>query len=103
MGLTHRATERALPLLRADFDVVVCDLMGGPTGPERVAGRLAQLDWLLIAVTPDVEPVEATAQFLEQFARARDGEIAASVRVGIVATGDEGSVGDGVHRARRPT
>ena len=94
VGMTRRGTERVLPLLRAEFDVVVCDLIGGPTGPERVAGRLAPLDWLLIAVTPDVEPVEATAHFLDRFAEARDrGDIAASVRLGIVATGDEGSVG----------
>jgi hypothetical protein len=93
VGVTQRAMEQALPQLRAHFDVVVCDLMGGPGGPTRGVGRLAQLDWLLIALTPDVEPVEATACFLERLAAARErGEVAPSVRVGIVATGDEGSV-----------
>jgi cellulose biosynthesis protein BcsQ len=90
----YKATAQALPRLRADFDVVVCDLVVGPSGPTRVAGRLEQLDWLLIAVTPDVEPVEAAARFLEHFddARAR-GEITKSVQVGIVTTGDEGTTG----------
>ena len=76
----------------ADFDVVVCDLVGGVSGPVRVAGRLDQLDWLLLAVTPDVEPVESAARFLEHFDEARGrGEIAESVQLGVVTTGDEGS------------
>ncbi len=98
VGTTQRAMERALPLLGEVFDVVVCDLMGGPSGPVRVAGGLgglAGLDWLLIAVTPDVEPVEATAGFLEHFAAARSrSEVATTVRVGLVITGDEGSRAD---------
>jgi hypothetical protein len=94
VGVTQRATEQALPQLGAHFDLVVCDLLGGPTGPARVVGRLAALDWLLIAVTPDVEPVEATARFLEQIDRASSrGEIAGNLQVGLVTTGDEGSVG----------
>jgi hypothetical protein len=92
VGATQRAMERALPMLAEVFDVVVCDLMGGPSGPVRVAGGLGGLDWLLVAVTPDVEPVEATAGFLENFAAARSRrEVAATVRVGLVITGDEGS------------
>lgn len=92
IGLAYRAAARALPQLRADFDVVICDLLGGPAGPARVFGRLEQLDWLLLAVTPDVEPVETAARFLEQFDEAVErGDIAPSVRVGIVTTGDEGS------------
>jgi hypothetical protein len=55
-------------------------------------GRLEQLDWLLLAVTPDVEPVEHAARFLEQFDEATErGDIATSVRVGVVITGDESS------------
>jgi len=93
VGLTQRATEQALPHLRAHFELVVCDLIGGPAGAARVVGRLAALDWLLIAVTPDVEPVEATARFLEQLDAARGrGEIACTPAVGIVTTGDESSV-----------
>jgi hypothetical protein len=88
----YRATAHALPLLRAEFDVVICDLVSGASGPTRVAGRLEHLDWLLLAVTPDVEPVEAAARFLDHFDDARSrGEIADSVQLGIVTTGDEGS------------
>jgi cellulose biosynthesis protein BcsQ len=91
-GLATRAAARALPHLRADFDVVVCDLPVGPAGPGRVLGDLAQLDWLLVAVTPDVEPVEHTARFFDQLdAAVARGEVASSVRVGVVTTGDEGS------------
>jgi len=94
VGATQRATERVLPMLRDRFDVVVCDLMGGPSGPRRVAGGLGQIDWLLVAVTPDVEPVAATAAFLEQLdAGRRRREVATTVRVGLVVTGDEGSAG----------
>jgi cellulose biosynthesis protein BcsQ len=88
----YRGVADALPRLRADFDTVVCDLVGAVSGPVRVAGRLDQLDWLLLAVTPDVEPVESAARFLEQLDEARRrGEIAASVQLGVVTTGDEGS------------
>jgi hypothetical protein len=88
----HRGVARALPRLRTDFDVVVCDLVGGASGPARVAGRLDHLDWLLLAVTPDVEPVESAARFLEHFDEARGrGEISPSVQLGVVTTGDEGS------------
>jgi len=87
-----RATAHALPLLRAEFDVVICDLVTGASGPTRVAGRLEHLDWLLLAVTPDVEPVEAAARFIDHFDDARGrGEIADKVQLGIVTTGDEGS------------
>ena len=54
-----------------------------PSGPARVVGgRLDQLDWLLLAVTPEVEPVEAAARFVEQFAdgAATAGDVAESVR-----------------------
>ena len=92
IGLAYQAAARALPQLRADFDVVVCDLPGGPAGAARVLGRLEQLDWLLVAVTPDVEPVESAVRFLAQLDEAVDrGDVAASVRIGIVTTGDEGS------------
>ena len=94
IGLTQRAIEHALPRLRGRYDIVVVDLVGGPTGPERAVGRLNHLDWLLVAVTPDVEPVEATAGFLERFDAARaSGEISGAPAIGIVTTGDEGSVG----------
>ena len=44
VGRVRFAVERALPELRAGFDVVVCDLPGGPSGPKgastiRKAGR----------------------------------------------------------------
>jgi len=93
VGATHRALRSVLPALRAEFDVVVCDLVGGPAGPARVmSDRLDQLDWLLVAVTPEVEPVKAAARFLEQFEEARaSGRVADSVRLGVVTTGDEGS------------
>jgi hypothetical protein len=91
-GLASRAGRRALPHLRAEFDVVVCDLPSGAAGPGRVFGRLEQLDWLLVAVTPDVEPVERAVEYFEHFdAAVVRGEIAPSVRVGVVTTGDESS------------
>jgi hypothetical protein len=95
VGRAHRALGPALAELRSHFDVVVCDLVGGPSGPARVlSDRLAQLDWLLLAVTPEIEPVEAAARFVEQFESARVcGHVAGSVRLGIVTTGDEGSTG----------
>ena len=92
IGLAYRAAAKAMPQLRDDFDIVICDLLGGPAGAARVFGRLEHLDWLLLAVTPDVEPVESAARFLQQFDEATErGDIAESVRVGIVTTGDESS------------
>jgi hypothetical protein len=92
IGTAYRAAARALPRLRADFDVVVCDLPAGPGGAARVLGRFEHLDWLLVAVTPDVEPVESAVRFLAQLDEAVGrGDVAASVRIGIVTTGDEGS------------
>lgn len=95
VGLTHRATDRALRQLRDDFDVIICDLVGGPSGPARaVSGRLEQLDWLLLAVTPDHESVSDAAHFLDELRQLQDnGDIAEAVRVGVVITGDESSVG----------
>jgi hypothetical protein len=94
VGLTRRATHRALHQLRRDFDVVVCDLVGGPGGPARVVtGRLDQLDWLLVAVTPAPAAVSDAAQFLAECRAARDrGDIAPTLGIGVVTTGDEGSV-----------
>ena len=37
-GLAYRGAMRALPHLRSNFDVVVCDLPAGPAGPGRVFG-----------------------------------------------------------------
>lgn len=94
VGLTRRATEPALSRLRDDFDVVICDLVGGAGGPAMVNGRLEQLDWLLLAVTPEEEPVAEAAQFLDRFtARQNRGDIAATVDIAVVTTGDEGSIG----------
>ena len=91
-SLAARAASRALPHLRANFDVVVCDLPPGPVGPGRVLGALEQLDWLLVAVTPDVEPVEHAAHMFEYLDAAIErAEVASSVRIGVVTTGDEGS------------
>lgn len=93
VGLTRRATERALRELRDDFDVVVCDIAGGTSGPTVVNGHLDQLDWLLVAVTPEAEPVADAVRFLDHLEAAQDrGEISGSVRFGVVTTGDEGSI-----------
>jgi Mrp family chromosome partitioning ATPase len=93
VGPAHRGVGCVLPALRETFDIVICDLVCGPSGPARVvSNRLEQLDWLLLAVTPQRAPVEAAGRFVDQFEEARDrGHVAASVRLGIVATGDEGS------------
>jgi len=93
VGLTRRATERALRRLRLDFDVVVCDLLGGPDGPARVVGgRLDPFDWLLVAVTPQLGPVAYAARCIVELRKSSDnGEIAATVGIGVVITGDEGS------------
>ena len=97
---TGHSAVRALYRLRDHFDVVICDLPP-PTlaaGAGTLDGRLLDgplldgLDWLLVAVTPDVEPVEATAAFLARLDESRRrGEIAGSARVGVVTTGDEAS------------
>jgi cellulose biosynthesis protein BcsQ len=115
--LVSRGALRAVRELRNDFDVVICDLatplgatplgstpLGSRTPSPALAGAF---DWLLVAVTPDVEPVEATAYFLEQLDDARRrGDIAGAPRVGVITTGDEASTDlapDVVARAlRRP-
>jgi hypothetical protein len=93
LGQVRRAAEQATPVLRDGFDLVVWDLLAGPTGPERVVGgRLEALDWLLLAVTPEPGAVAAASHFLEHFGTARArGAVSASLRFGIVCTGDEGS------------
>ena len=84
--------ERALPALRDAFDVIVCDLPGGPSGPGSVLGnRLEQLDWLVLAVTPEPAAVAAASHFLELFETARTRGDVGSVELAIVCTGDENS------------
>ena len=39
VGLTRRASHHALHQLRRDFDVVICDMLGGPSGPSRDGSR----------------------------------------------------------------
>ncbi|MDZ4825236.1 MAG: hypothetical protein SGJ13_02090 [Actinomycetota bacterium] len=94
LGRARLAAERATPVLRAHFDLVVWDLLAGPTGPGRIVGaRLEILDWLLLAVTPEQRSVRAAAHFLEHFETARSrGAIDERLRFGIVCTGDEGCV-----------
>ena len=41
-GRAHRALGPALAELRSHFDVVVCDLVGGPSGPARVLSEPAR-------------------------------------------------------------
>jgi MinD-like ATPase involved in chromosome partitioning or flagellar assembly len=93
VGLTRRATPRALHRLRGDFDVVICDLLGGASGPAGVIGRrLDPLDWLLVAVTPRADAVADAAELLAQLrADAEPGGTAEAVRIGVVTTGDEGT------------
>jgi len=93
VGLADRALGELLGRLRARFDLVVCDLAGGAAGPDpEMSGRFDELDWLLVAVTPRIEPVEAAARFLAAFEAARDrAVVCGSVRVGLVTTGDEAS------------
>ena len=87
------ATEKALPELKANHDVVVCDLPGGPTGPGLALGtRLEQLDWLVLAVTPNNGAIAAANHFLEHFETAKDRGDVGDVRLAIVATGDESSM-----------
>jgi hypothetical protein len=94
VGLTGRATERALAELRETFDVIVCDLVDGPAGPIRaLAGALGHLDHLLVAMTPEEERVVDATRFLDLFRAAQGrGDIAGGVGIGVVTTGDEGSV-----------
>jgi len=87
------AADAALRELRDAFDVVVCDLPGGPSGPGRALGaRLESLDWLVLAVTPERSAVGATSHFLEHFQTARDRGDIGGVRLAVVCTGDESTV-----------
>jgi hypothetical protein len=88
----HLAAEAALQELRDAFDIVVCDLPGGPSGPGLAFGaRLELLDWLVLAVTPEPAAVSATRHFLELFRTARDRGDVGGVHLAVVCTGDEGS------------
>jgi hypothetical protein len=88
----HLAAEAAVRELRESFDVVVCDLPGGPSGPGHALGsRLELLDWLLLAVTPEPSSVAATSHFLELFGTARDRGDIGRVELAVVCTGDESS------------
>ena len=93
IGRIRYATEHALPELRAAFDIVVCDLPGGPTGPGSAdRPRLELLDWLVLAVTPEPGAVAAASHFLEHFDTARRPRRRRhSVKLAIVCTGDESS------------
>src|SRR4051794_11042962 len=89
----HLAADAALRELRDAFDLVICDLPGGPSGPGHALGaRLDLLDWLVLAVTPAPAAVAATTHFLELFQTARDRGAIADVRLAVICTGDEGSV-----------
>jgi len=92
-GAAHRALGDVVGELRAGFDVVVCDLACGPVGSGVVqADRLVGLDWIVLAVTPERAAVEAAFRFVERFGDARlRGEVARSVQLGVVTTGDESS------------
>jgi cellulose biosynthesis protein BcsQ len=88
----HLAAEAALCELRESFDLVVCDVPGGPSGPGLALGaRLELLDWLVLAVTPQRGAVAATSHFLELFQTARDRGDIGSVKLAVVCTGDESS------------
>jgi cellulose biosynthesis protein BcsQ len=88
----HLAAEPALRELRDAFDIVVCDLPGGPSGPGLALGaRLELLDWLVLAVTPMRSAVAATSHFLELFHTARNRGDIGSVKLAVVCTGDESS------------
>jgi len=88
----HLAAEPALRELRDAFDLVVCDVPGGPSGPGLALGaRLELLDWLVLAVTPNRSAVAATSHFLELFQTARDRGDIGSVKLAVVCTGDENS------------
>ena len=88
----HLAAEPALRELRDAFDLVVCDVPGGPSGPGLALGaRLDLLDWLVLAVTPRRSEVAAAAHFLELFRTARDRGQTHGVKLAVVCTGDENS------------
>jgi hypothetical protein len=91
LGVVRDAAGPALHALRAEFDVVIADVLGGPTGAQRVFGlNLEALDWLLLAVTPQRESVEASRRFLELFGAARrQGVVRSDLGLAIVRTGDE--------------
>ena len=88
----HLAADAALRELGDAFDVIVCDVPGGPSGPGHALGaRLELLDWLILAVTPEPSAVAATSHFLELFQTARDRGDIGAVRLAVVCTGDESS------------
>jgi cellulose biosynthesis protein BcsQ len=92
LARVHLAAEPALRELRGAFDIIVCDLPGGPSGPGRALGtRLELLDWLVLAVTPEPGAVAATSHFLEHFETARDRGDIGAVQLALVCTGDESS------------
>jgi MinD-like ATPase involved in chromosome partitioning or flagellar assembly len=92
IGRLRYAAERALPELRDAFDVVICDVPGGPSGPDSVIGnRLELLDWLVLAVTPEPGALGAARHFLELFDTARRRGDVGGVKLAIVCTGDESS------------
>ena len=92
IGRVHLGAEVALREMRSAFDVVVCDLPGGPSGPGMALGaRLDVLDWLVLTVTPEPAAVSATSHFLELFQTARDRGDVGAVRLAVVCTGDESS------------
>jgi MinD-like ATPase involved in chromosome partitioning or flagellar assembly len=88
----HLAAEAAMYELRDAFDVVVCDVPGGPSGPGQALGaRLDLLDWLILAVTPAPAAVAATSHFLELFHTAESRGDIGGVQLAVVCTGDESS------------
>jgi cellulose biosynthesis protein BcsQ len=89
----HLGIEAVMPELRDAFDVVVCDVPGGPVGPGSVLGaRLDLLDWLVLAVTPESSAVLAARHFLEMFGTAQVRGGLSPVRLAVVCTGDESSI-----------
>jgi cellulose biosynthesis protein BcsQ len=90
VGRVHLGAEKAMPVLRSAFDVIVCDVPAGPTGPGlTLGGRLETLDWLVLAVTPEPAAIVTTAHFLEMFETAKSRGDITDVRLAVVATGDE--------------
>jgi len=91
-GPAQRPLGDVVGALRTQFDLVVCDLACGPQSALVPSAQLVGLDWVLLAVTPRRASVEAAVCFLEQFGHARVlGDIAESVQLGVVTTGDETS------------